>query len=79
MWHYAKNGIFLRFDISEVPEKKKAALGVRGIKLSGDDMVDEVYLLAKNGETIITYNDKSISLNRLKLGHRDTKGTKLRI
>lgn len=74
-----KNGIFLRFDISEVPEKKKAALGVRGIKLSGDDMVDEVYLLAKNGETIITYNDKSISLNRLKLGHRDTKGTKLRI
>ena len=37
------------------------------------------YLLAKNGETIITYNDKSISLNRLKLGHRDTKGTKLRI
>lgn len=74
-----KKGIFLRFDISEVPEKKKTALGVRGIKLSVDDAVEEVYLLDKNSETIITYNDKSISLNKLKLGHRDTKGTKLRI
>ena len=74
-----RKGIFLRFDISEVPEKKKAALGVRGIQLSGDDIVEEVYLLNKNGETIITYNEKSISLNKLKLGHRDTKGTKLRL
>ncbi len=74
-----KKGIFLRFDISEIPEKKKAALGVRGIKLSVDDVVEEVYLLNKNGETLITYNDKTISLNKLKLGHRDTKGTKLRI
>ena len=74
-----RKGIFLRFDISEVPEKKKAALGVRGIQLSGDDIVEEVYLLNKNDETIITYNEKSISLNKLKLGHRDTKGTKLRL
>lgn len=74
-----KKGIFLRFDINEIPEKKKAALGVRGIKLSSDDMIEEVYLLDKNVETIITYNDKTISLNKLKLGHRDSKGTKLRI
>lgn len=74
-----KKGIFLRFDINEIPEKKKAALGVRGIKLASDDVVEEVYLLDKNGETIITYNDKTISLNKLKLGHRDTKGTKLRV
>lgn len=46
MWHCrTKKGIFLRFDISEVPEKKKTALGVRGIKLSVDDAVEEVYLL----------------------------------
>ena len=74
-----RKGIFRRFDISEVPEKKKAALGVRGIQLSGNDIVEEVYLLNKNDETIITYNEKSISLNKLKLGHRDTKGTKLRL
>lgn len=74
-----RKGVFLRFDIGEVPEKKKTALGVRGIQLSGDDIVEEVYLLNKNSETIITYNEKSISLNKLKLGHRDTKGTKLRL
>ena len=65
--------------LEEIPEKKKTALGVRGIKLSDNDTVEEVYLLNKNGETVITYNDKAISLNKLKLGHRDTKGTKLRI
>ena len=74
-----RKGIFLRFDISEVPEKKKAAIGVRGIRLTADDTVEEVYLLDKNNEIIITYNDKEIALNKLKLGHRDTKGTKLRI
>lgn len=74
-----RRGIFLRFDISEVPEKKKAAIGVRGIRLTADDTVEEVYLLDKNNEIIITYNDKEIALNKLKLGHRDTKGTKLRI
>lgn len=40
-----RKGVFLRFDIGEVPEKKKTALGVRGIQLSGDDIVEEVYLL----------------------------------
>ena len=74
-----RKGIFLRFDISEVPENKMAALGVGVIQLSGDDIVEEVYLFNKNDETIITYNEKSISLNKLKLGHRDTKGTKLRL
>ncbi len=74
-----RRGIFLRFDINEIPEKKKAAIGVRGIKLTADDLVEEVYLLDKNNEMLITYNDKEIILNKLKLGHRDTKGTKLRI
>ncbi|NCB99168.1 MAG: DNA topoisomerase 4 subunit A [Clostridia bacterium] len=72
-------GIFLRFDISEVPEKKKSAVGVRGIKLGDDDFVEEVYLLDRNNEILISYNDKEIALNKLKLGHRDTKGVKLRI
>ena len=63
----------------EIPEKKKAAIGVRGIKLSLDDRVEEVYLLNKDTETTIIYNDKPVSLNRLKLGHRDTKGIKIRV
>ena len=32
-----QNGIFLRFKLNEVPEKKKGAVGVRGIKLGEDD------------------------------------------
>ena len=74
-----KKGIFLRFGLEEIPEKKKAAIGVRGIKLSLDDRIEEVYLLNKDTETTIIYNDKPVSLNRLKLGHRDTKGIKIRV
>ncbi|MDY4835628.1 MAG: DNA topoisomerase (ATP-hydrolyzing) [Frisingicoccus sp.] len=74
-----KKGIFLRFGLEEIPEKKKAAIGVRGIKLSLDDRIEEVYLLNKDTETTIIYNDKPVSLNRLKLGHRDTKGVKIRV
>ena len=41
---------------------------ISATKLSDNDTVEEVYLLNKNGETVITYNDKAISLNKLKLG-----------
>ena len=74
-----KKGIFLRFGLEEIPEKKKAAIGVRGIKLSLDDRIEEVYMLNKDIETTIIYNEKPVSLNRLKLGHRDTKGIKIRV
>ena len=39
-----KNGVFLRFLTSEVPEKKKAAVGVRGIRMAGkpDGLHDHV-------------------------------------
>ena len=52
---------------------------VRGIKLSLDDRIEEVYMLNKDIETTIIYNEKPVSLNRLKLGHRDTKGIKIRV
>ena len=39
-----KNGYFLRFHASEVPEKKKAAVGVRGIRLQKKDELENVYL-----------------------------------
>ena len=75
-----KEGYFLRFLVQEVPEKKKAALGVRGIRLGDGDLVEHAYLLASRMEYTISYHEKSISLNsKLKLAKRDTKGTKLRI
>ena len=73
-----KNGFCLKFELADVPMKKKAAVGVRAIKLSDKDEVDIVYLLGQMTEAVGMYNDKEISLNRLKLAKRDGKGTKIK-
>ena len=39
-----EEGIFLRFPLKEVPEMKKATVGVKGIKLNDGDFVSKVYL-----------------------------------
>jgi len=72
------NGMCLKFDLADIPMKKKAAVGVRGIKLTGNDKVDIVYLLGQMEEAVGYYNEKEISLSRLKLAKRDGKGTKIR-
>ncbi len=73
-----EEGVFLRFPISEVPEKKKGAVGVRAIQLGAKDKVEECYLLMGEEEAI-EYKEKKISLSRIKLANRDGKGTKLRV
>ena len=72
------NGYFLRFPASEIPVKKKGALGVRGIRLQKKDELEHVYLFAEGTETKISYNDKEVTLNRLKQAKRDGAGTKYR-
>ena len=74
-----KNGYCLKFDLADVPMKKKAAVGVRGIKLTQKDEVERVYLLGQMEEAKGIYNDKEVSLNRLKLSKRDGKGTKIHL
>ena len=74
-----KIGYFLRFALSEIPEKKKTAVGVRGMKLSDDDIVEEVYYTLNSVDTWITYKEKQLNLNTLKPARRDTKGTKIRL
>ena len=74
-----KEGFFLRFPIEEIPEKKKGAVGVRGMKLSDKDAVEQVYYTRNAVETTIEYKNKKIVLNHLKSGKRDTKGTKIRV
>ncbi len=73
------DGIFLKFTIDEIPEKKKGAVGVRGMKLVDHDQVTDVYLLHNGGEQVTEYRHKKIELNKLKLGKRDTKGVKIRL
>ena len=73
------DGYFLRFLKEEVPEKKKAALGVRAIKMSDKDYLEHGYLLESRMEYQIEYKEKQMILNKIKLGKRDTKGTKVRV
>ncbi len=74
-----KEGFFLRFPIEEIPEKKKGAVGVRGMKLGTKDEVERVYYTQNGIETSIEYKEKKIILNNLKAAKRDTKGTKIRV
>lgn len=74
-----KNGYFLRFMKSEISSVKKTAVGVRGIKLVQGDSVEHAYLLESRMEYTAEYKGKQIVLNKVKLGKRDTKGTKVRI
>ena len=74
-----KEGFFLRFPIEEIPEKKKGAVGVRGMKLGAKDSVEKVYYTQNAVETAIEYKDKKVILNNLKAAKRDTKGTKIRV
>ena len=72
------NGVFLRFELKEIPEKKKGAIGVRGIKLASEDYITDVYVLDA-GDNMIEYKGKEVALRKLKTAKRDTKGTKLRL
>lgn len=73
-----KGGIFLKFLLSEVPEKKKAAIGVKGIKLTKDDVISEVYVMEAQQISSIMYKKKKLEFNKLKLSKRDSKGSKIR-
>ncbi len=73
-----RNGIFLRFPLQEIPEKKKGAVGVRGIKLGDEDEILHVYVLDAGDNETVEVNGKMVELRKLKTAKRDTKGTKVR-
>ncbi len=72
-------GYFLRFALEEIPEKKKGAIGVRGMKLGAKDFVEHVYYTMDFVEQAIEYKGKQVELNKLKAGKRDGKGVKIRV
>lgn len=73
-----KEGYFLRFEATEVPEKKKGAIGVRGIRLKRNDELEQVYVFEEGTESRIMYGEREVTLNRLKAAKRDGTGTKMR-
>ncbi len=68
--------IFLRIDATMIPEKKKGAVGVRGMKLDAKDYLTNIYVLRTGENETVKVKGKNISLNRLHIGNRDTKGVK---
>ena len=73
------DGYFLRFPLEEVPVKKKAAIGVRGMKMNAKDHLQQVHLLTLNGDDIAYYKEKEVHLNRLRISKRDAKAVKTRV
>ena len=73
-----KEGFFLRFSVDEIPMKKKNAIGVRGMKLGTKDLVEAVHYTLNTMDKTIEYKGRTLELNKLKLGRRDSKGVKVR-
>ncbi len=73
-----RNGYFLKLDPAEIPVKKKAAAGVRGIRLTAGDQVEHVWYPDGIKDMTAVYQEKEVSLDRLRLGKRDGRGAKPR-
>ncbi len=71
-----KEGFFLKYALEEVPEQKKNARGVRGIKLSAKDEVEDAWVLQPGTANVVTFHDREVDLNHLKSTARGGKGTK---
>ena len=72
----SEKDFFLRIEASAIPEKKKVAVGVRGMKLGEGDYLTAIHLLAPGDNVNLEVKGKEVALNRLHIGNRDTKGTK---
>ena len=68
--------MFLRIDCEQIPQKKKSAVGVRGMKLAAGDTLKNIYVLHEGENADVEVKGKMIALNRLHIGNRDTKGVR---
>ena len=71
-----EQGVFLRFKTEEIPEKKKGAVGVRGMKLLKNDKVEKVYVMDAGDTLEVEANGVKVELRSLKLKKRDRTGWK---
>mgnify|MGYP001027171678 CR=1 FL=1 len=67
---------FLRIGVDTIPEKKKGAIGVRGMKLSAGDFLSDIYLVRQGETVIVPHKDKELVVSNIRVGNRDTKGAK---
>ena len=71
-----KKDMFLRIDVAQIPQKKKGAVGVRGMKLAAGDELKSIHVLHEGEEKEVEVKGKPVALHRLHVGNRDTKGVK---
>lgn len=71
-----QEGFFLKYSLEEIPEQKKTARGVRGIRLSAKDEVEDAWILNPNVPNTIAFHDREIDLNHFKSSARGGKGTR---
>ena len=71
-----KKDMFLRIDCAQIPQKKKGAVGVRGMKLAAGDELKSIHVLHEGEEKEFEVKGKPVALHRLHVGNRDTKGVK---
>ena len=71
-----KEGYFLKFPVEQIPEKKKIAVGVRGMKLTKNDFVENVYFTRNLEAKSVQFREKEVELNKLRLASRDGRGSK---
>ncbi len=72
----SEKNYFLRVATGVIPEKKKGAIGVRGMRLAKDDTLCGAWILKQDASPTVNVRDREIALNRLHIGSRDTKGVK---
>ena len=72
----SQKNYFLRFATEDIPEKKKGAVGVRGMRMTDGELLTAVWQLTGEEEQIIMIKEKAVHLNRLRIANRDTRGVK---
>ena len=70
------NGYLLKLPLEQVPEKKKAAAGVAGIKLSKEDYVERAVLAKDKEPAPLVHRDTEIDLDKVRAGARNGRGSK---
>ena len=74
---HSERGLCLRFDVDEVPEKKKVAVGVRGMKLAEGDTLRDVWYLREDEQRTVEVDGRQVELSGVRITGRDGKGLKL--
>ena len=64
-----KKDMFLRIDCAQIPQKKKGAVGVRGMKLAAGDELKSIHVLHEGEEKEVEVKGKPVALHRLHEHH----------